>query len=140
MRQYSGGYHADSYLKCNLFFISIFLLTEAMVIYTKPDYINILSVLFICTSFAIILKLAPIDNVNKKLDESQKKKNKKITLIIFTLLIITSVLMKINNVNHYYNIAVTIFSVAALMIIQNVKEKNNGRIKKNIIKKYCRTN
>ena len=24
MRQYSGGYHADSYLKCNLFFISIF--------------------------------------------------------------------------------------------------------------------
>ncbi|WP_313346261.1 accessory gene regulator B family protein [Sedimentibacter sp.] len=123
LRQYSGGYHANSYLKCNLYFISIFLLTEAAVIYTQAKYKDVLTVGLICISFVIILRFAPIDNINKKLSNSQKLKNKKITLIIFVILITISIFMKVNDVNYYYNIAVTILSVTALMIIQKLKER-----------------
>ncbi|WP_312812000.1 accessory gene regulator B family protein [Sedimentibacter sp.] len=122
LRQYSGGYHANSYLKCNLYFITIFLLTEAAVIYTQAKYKDVLTVGLICISFVIILRFAPIDNINKKLSNSQKLKNKKITLIIFVILITISIFMKVNDVNYYYNIAVTILSVTALMIIQKIKE------------------
>lgn len=123
LRQYSGGYHANSYLKCNLYFISIFLLTEAAVIYTQAKYKDVLTVGLICISFVIILRFAPIDNINKKLSNSQKLKNKKITLIIFVILITISIFMKVNDVNYYYNIAVTILSVTALIIIQKLKER-----------------
>ncbi len=123
LRQYSGGYHANSYLKCNLYFITIFILTEAVVLYTQLDYIDALTVGLVCISFVIILRIAPIDNKNKKLSNSQKIKNKKITLIIFIILITISIFMKKNEVNYYYNIAVTMFSVAALMIIQKMKER-----------------
>ena len=127
LRQYSGGYHANSYLKCNSYFISIFLLTEAAVIYTQAKYMDALTVGLICISFVIILRFAPIDNINKKLSNLQKLKNKKITLIIFIILITISIFMKANDVNYYYNIAVTILSVTALMIIQKIKEKKQWK-------------
>lgn len=127
LRQYSGGYHANSYLKCNLYFITIFLLTEFVVIYTQSEYIDALTVGLVCISFVIMLRLAPIDNINKKLSNSQKLKNKKITIIIFIILITISIFMKVNDVNYYYNIAVAILSVTALMIIQKIKERKQWK-------------
>jgi len=74
-----------------------------------------------------MLRLAPIDNINKKLSNSQKLKNKKITIIIFIILITISIFMKVNDVNYYYNIAVAILSVTALMIIQKIKERKQWK-------------
>lgn len=122
LRRYSGGYHADSYLKCNLCFISTFLVTEAVIIFTQVNYENFLSVGMFCTSLIILLKFAPVDNKNKRLSKSQKSKNKRISLVTFMILIVTAVLLKINGKNCYYNIAVTVFCVASLMIIQIIKE------------------
>lgn len=123
LRLYSGGYHADSYFKCNLFFISTFLITEMAVIFTHANCKDFLSVGMFCTSFMILLKYAPMDNKNKRLSKLQKSRNKKISLIIFASLVVVSTLLKITVHNYYYNIAVTVFSVTALMIIKILKEE-----------------
>lgn len=124
LRQYSGGYHADSYFKCNLYFITTFLITEASVIFTQENYIDFLSVGMFCTSLVILLIFAPVDNKNKRLSQSQKLKNKKISLIIFAVLLAVAILLKTTVDNYYYNIVATVFSVTALMIIQILEEEN----------------
>lgn len=125
LRQYSGGYHADSYFKCNLYFIITFLIVEVTVIFTQENFKGFLSAAMFCTSFVILLKFAPLDNKYKRLSESQKRKNKRISIKIFTVLLVIVLLLKITVGNYYYNIAVTEFSVVLLMIIQVLKEEKN---------------
>lgn len=137
LRNYSGGYHANSYLRCNLYFTGVFLITDLIVNLTPTRLIDSMSIIFICTSFCILFIYAPIDNENKKLDKLQKAKNRKISLIVFSILTVIAVLAKINDIYYYYNIIVTIFYVAILMIIQIIKERNeNEKIKKFVIDKY----
>lgn len=125
LRQYSGGYHAGSYFRCNLYFITTFLITEAAVIFIHASYKEFLSIGLLCTSLVILLKFAPVDNKNKRLNNLQKYKNKKIALIIYVVLLAGAILLKITVDNYYYNISVTVFSVTALMIIQILKGEKN---------------
>ena len=124
LRQYSGGYHANSYFKCNLYFISIFLMTECAVIFTPENFRGVLSFVMFCTSFIILLKFAPVDNKYKRLSNPHKKKNKRVSIIIFEVFLAVALLLKITIGNYYYNIAATISSVALLIIIQILKEEN----------------
>ncbi len=137
LRNYSGGYHANSYLRCNLYFTGVFLITDLVINFTPAGLIDSMSVIFVCTSFCILFIYAPMDNENKKLDKMQKVKNRKLTLIIFFILTVIAVSSKINDIYYHYNIIVTIFFVAILMVIQIIKERNeNEKIKKFVIDKY----
>lgn len=84
IRMYSGGYHANSYVKCNLTLISIFLTVLMAIKFTPMNYIIIISVIMIISTYYIIYKYAPVDNENKRLTEKKKKENKRITLYLLT--------------------------------------------------------
>ena len=78
IRQFTGGYHANSYFKCNLTFavvtVLVFGLTKMAVYsetYTMPNHI-----LFLFLSFIIVFYFSPIENENKPLDQEQKKRNR----------------------------------------------------------------
>lgn len=130
LRKYSGGYHANSYLTCNLFFITVFLSTVVTVEFTPVKYRVISCVVMHVMSFAVLLKFSPIENYNKRLEEIQKLKNKKVSLTIYSIFAtMTGLLILIDN-NYYYNISVIVFAVTVLMIISILKEakkhdKNN---------------
>lgn len=67
IRMYSGGYHAKSYIKCNITLITIYLIVFLIVNYTPTELIFLSSILLSIITLIIILKFAPTDTENKKL-------------------------------------------------------------------------
>lgn len=122
IRMYSGGYHASSYIKCNLTFVTVYLMTMAITIITPPNYIMIASLVMISLTLYIILKYAPVDHENKRLSDEQKRINKKITLqLLFLFYLIAAVMYKIGN-QLFYTIIVTMFMVSSLIFVK-IKHK-----------------
>lgn len=126
IRQRTGGYHADTYFKCNL----IFTLNIAIVaLIISVETAQIYQVIFNGISFAICSLLtfmkAPISNPNKPIVES-KRKTFKITAFILVLI---SELISITIINIYsysMSISLALFSVSvAMMINSKTKEGVN---------------
>lgn len=118
LRMYSGGYHADSYLKCNLTLIAVYMGMIAAVTYTAHDYIGILSVMMAAYTVYMVLRYAPVDNENKRLDEKQKKDNRRITIVLMVAFYLIAMVMYKAGVQAFYTVIVTMFSVAVLIKIK----------------------
>lgn len=86
IRSFSGGYHAKTYFKCNLIYISCFMIS--IFIYKWLLIINYdVFVLIITILSAIIMFLfAPIENQNKLIDYHNRKKYKIISILFIVLL------------------------------------------------------
>ncbi|WP_326910859.1 accessory gene regulator ArgB-like protein [Sedimentibacter sp. MB31-C6] len=122
IRMYSGGYHANSYIKCNVSLVIIYLLSIVVISIIPYNYISIMYISMIILTIYIIIKYSPVDNKNKKLTNNQKKRNKKVTLILlFTFYLIGIATYKINS-QIFYTIIVTMFFVAALIIKKIIEE------------------
>ena len=94
LRIYSGGYHADTYLKCNLIFGILVFGCFAVYKYANPVYQP--EMIAICTiQLLMCVFYAPIENKNKKLTNRQKKmyKQRAITaiLILCSLLFLSEI-------------------------------------------------
>jgi accessory gene regulator B len=116
IRMYSGGYHANTYLKCNLILIIIFSIFTLTVTFTPQSYINIVSIALILSTIYIILKYAPVENHNKRMTSSQKRKNKKITIYLLSIFYIIGIAIHSVEIRLFYSIIVTLFLVAILII------------------------
>lgn len=88
IRFFSGGYHAKTYLRCNI----VYLISYALVMITYMLYFKYLinynisiSLVLIIVSTLILILFAPIENENKKIDDSQKNKFKWISIIILLI-------------------------------------------------------
>lgn len=98
IRSFSGGYHADTEIRCEIstlltfFFVTIIIHLSGKTL-TKQIIIS-LTVLAI----PLILIFAPLDTPAKPLDTDEKKKYRKISLLILSiivLIIIVSIIFKI---------------------------------------------
>lgn len=124
VRQLTGGYHATSYLKCNLLFSAVTLYTLGMV------KISCMNGLYTITMHGLILivvmlsvwKYAPVENPNKPLTESQMKRNHKISLILVAMLGALSCILYVNASEISILIVFTLFSIASLILISKNKE------------------
>ena len=84
IRQFTGGYHAKSYFKCNLTFSVVTMLVFSftkIAVYTKM-YMMLYHILFLVLSFMIVWYYIPVENENKPLDQEQKKKNRHIGIAL----------------------------------------------------------
>lgn len=77
MRQLVGGYHADTHLKCILFFSVIFTLTLLLTKYLSPSFYLLVMVIGCFVSLPVNFILAPIEHINKPLSDEKKKKLRK---------------------------------------------------------------
>lgn len=117
IRQKSGGYHADTYFKCN----SIFAVNLTLVLlWTKfaSEFYSVSShVIFLAIYFFIVAKYAPRENPNKPLLFAQKKKCKWCCLLYGIILTVTSFILWYGCHLKKYAvlIAVTMLSVAIAM-------------------------
>lgn len=122
-RQYCGGYHANTYLKCNIIFTSIYLsilfFSEILI-----DFFNLLYVIiFLAFYLAAIIEFTPIESENKRLSKAVRKKTRTISIAtscVFSVfsLITYFVFPKISMI-----IILTLFTVAMLMVIENSKQR-----------------
>ena len=127
LRRFTGGYHATTYLKCKITMVAIYAFTIASAIYVEISIYWY--VLLMVAGNVTIFFSAPIENPNKKLDESQKKKCKILSHISFIIVAVSGVILM-----HFHDtlgktIFFSLFSVIALMIIAILMkgEKQNER-------------
>ena len=123
IRQFTGGYHANSYFKCNLTFAVVTFLVFSMTkmavysnTYTIPNHI-----LFLVLSFIVIWYYSPIENENKPLDQDQKKRNKKIAVVLTLAISILSCAAYIFSVQSSALLSFTQLAIAVLIVITKIE-------------------
>lgn len=122
-RTYTGGYHADSYLKCNLIFSSLILITLFLTYvinnYNTLDCQIIFSLVYLITIF----HFGVTDNESKKIKDIEKAKFKKRSIIIGIVWILIAVFISFYNKEITITITLTLFIVALLIVIEKIKRK-----------------
>lgn len=127
IRQYTGGYHADTYLSCNLKFgvLSLFLLGNIKILSIYQEYYSFdMHLLLSCFSFLVIWFLAPVENENKPLTELKKRKNHAFSILfVIGMLTISSIML-----NQFFTFSITIeftlFLVSMLVLYSKIKKKD----------------
>lgn len=85
LRQFTGGFHADTYFKCNLSFCIVFSIVLVLY-YTTAQYLSTyISILitFVCVS--IILAKCPIEHINKPIPNNRKIVHKILAALLGTV-------------------------------------------------------
>lgn len=123
LRQFTGGYHADTYEKCFFTFVIIFIAT----ILISNNLIDIglkpLITLFSVLNWISIYLLSPVQHFNNPLDDTEKVKYKK-----KARLIATSVLLFIFvNKNYYIYSAFALFWINIMLNMAIIKKQ--GEVK-----------
>lgn len=129
LRRFTGGYHAATYLKCKISTISTYLVVVTLSLLSNiPVWSYIL--LFII-GLIIILQFGPIENVNKPLTNANKTKNKILSLVLYTAIILFGIIVHAHLQQLSNAVFYTLTSVIALMIIPILKKGGNTNEKKN---------
>ncbi|MCM1009242.1 MAG: accessory gene regulator B family protein [Ruminococcus flavefaciens] len=115
-RLFSGGFHAPTYLLCKLTFASVLILALALD-WLLCDIVDYYWYVLYLYSSIIICRCAPVENSNKKLTEHEKLRSKVICIV--EMMICPFVMLMLNNLNSelYHIVALTLFSVANLMLL-----------------------
>lgn len=126
LRQYTGGYHADSYFKCNLYFVLSYLLVLAFYRYLPP----FLDLPVLCCGIgfgtAAVWFWSPVDNPNKILTAEQKRKYKKCSFLLLAVVGVISAVLYTFHVRMSVFLSLVLFITAVLMAVEIIKRRLNG--------------
>lgn len=123
LRQYTGGYHADTYLYCNISLAVTYLSTYFICKIIPENLYLWLSVFAIISAFIVIGLFAPIDNPNKRLNKEKKNKFKIYSLVITIIISLVCLwLLAIKNKNAI-TVSMTLLAVIILLIIGKIKNR-----------------
>lgn len=129
IRSYCGGYHADSYFKCNCTMVILFAITYSVskvLVYFDIAEFHIMSYVLLL-SFIPVYAFSPVKNKYKPLSEKKAKKCRIISFIMYIIMgLIGLVLVSFKSI--YGSILIiTLVEVAVLIIIEIYRQgrKNN---------------
>lgn len=88
LRQFAGGYHADTYKRCFFIFVVIFLLTIFLSNVLGYTELKSLIILFSILNWGSICLLSPVEHVNNPLTDNERIKYKKNARLIATIILI----------------------------------------------------
>ncbi len=118
LRQYCGGYHSKSTIVCTSVYIGIYLFVMFIAtsrflfeIYTFSTHIMLGSALLIA-----VFLFAPVQNANKPLEEPQKRKYKRISVVLSIMIVGISIIAYQINLQIAAVISLTLFAVMILMV------------------------
>jgi len=95
IRTYTGGYHADTYIRCNMAFLATYICSVIMWQLCKTYNLSALVWILTLLSFILVGYLAPIDNQNKTLSKAEKEEFKKISVITYVVVLMISLVIDI---------------------------------------------
>lgn len=120
IRSFTGGYHADTYFRCNLLMGITFILTVlANCMFSNKLSLSIIIVL-ICVTELIVSVLGPIENKNKPIDDSKKIKLKITGTAMTSIINCAGLILRESYLGTM--IIFTTFLIVLLMIAAKVKE------------------
>lgn len=105
MRQFAGGYHAKTPVKCEIisyiiyFLIVIVSVSNIGIVLPPAIYTLYMIIYFLC--WAVTLCIAPVDTANKRLSITQKRKLK-LSLIITFFIMTFIVFLLYKNLKHLF--------------------------------------
>ena len=116
VRQYTGGYHADTYVRCNAAFVLTYLLTVGIWIFCRVHDLKVAVWFILLGAYIIMAVLAPVENKNKPLDDEEVKKYKWKSIVIYSAFI-----MVVFYEGCLY-IKIILIIIAVLMVLGKFKE------------------
>lgn len=128
LRQYGGGYHADSERKC--FVLSVLMLFSGIfIIKISESFDEFLIPAAVITFFSAvyIICAAPIDTSNKRLDADEVRvygKRAKITVVILVILLTAFLFVKAHSFS--VSVMIGIIMESYLMLKGQIKNKKAG--------------
>ena len=119
-----GGYHADSYLSCNVVFTTVFLIVLMVEKFSEKVLVSppILFMVYLL-GFLVIYIYAPVENVNKPLDMEEKKKGRKESHILYALWSVIGLVLYTYNYSAIVALTATVMMVIILMLAGIAKER-----------------
>lgn len=124
-RQYIGGYHADTYLKCNLCLIISFISTLVIPTLAPQVFLNPLMIIIPCIESILIIIFCPIKNKYKPIkSNAQYIKCKLIGSLLFLFYLIIGLLIKPLKLELFITILSTLQIVVVLGVIGYFKERS----------------
>ena len=122
LRQQTGGYHADTYFKCNLIFEINIILAMMLTLIDFPFAVLIaVNIAAFVLCLVTILILAPLENVNKPIAPELRPKHK-ITALTLTFIFEAASICLLNHIKFSLCISMAMASTAIAMLI-NIKKK-----------------
>ena len=121
IRSFTGGYHADTYFRCNLLMCTTFALTVIVNNMISSKLSLLMIIVLICITEIIVSVLGPIENKNKPIDDTKRTRLKIAGLIITLMINFIGVFLWENILGTM--IVLTTFLIAILMIAAKIKEK-----------------
>lgn len=120
IRSSSGGYHADTYFKCNIIYAINLIIVLFWIKFAPPYYSLCGHIMFLLIYFLMVYQFSPIENSNKPLDNSQKKKHKMICVFYGIILSAISVVLwyKYTQVKYAVLITAILISVSISMAVE----------------------
>ena len=124
LREFCGGYHAETYLKCNLIFASN--IATVMIILKKGIIYSFVFHMILCIlCVSIIFMVAPIENIYKEITCKEKRKYRIIAIIISSFSVAFSSIAYFNQFRYCIVIDMAILSVVVSMIIELLRKGAN---------------
>ena len=123
LRSFTGGYHADTFLKCMLITFStyslVIILSSIEVI--TPIYLSCLAI-----GFVIVLFTAPVEHPNKEISERKKVHHKITSSVMYIIFSVIGIL--VNNCNTRFK-SVIFFALLADIVLLFIKESMKGEMR-----------
>lgn len=124
VRQVTGGYHADTYFKCNLYLCLSFVLLLISYDFFSNNNNNVYLVTAInIVSLLIISIFSPVENKNKPIAKANRK-GLKIKSIVFSIIIsIISIILHCKSIKYGSILSLILLLISMLIIVAKLKER-----------------
>ena len=119
LRKYIGGYHCKSHAHCIVLYNSLFMLFIIIETYLKLNSLAILGCMI------LIITYAPIKNKNKSISTSSEKHNRVCGIIWSLVVVMSIVIMYLNNIHYYKILFYIIYLTTILMIGGKIEYERN---------------
>lgn len=125
LRSFCGGYHADSYLKCNslmvIFFLLSFIVGKLLIYFNLTDFHLMSSLLMI--AFLPIYAFAPVKNKHKPLSERKAKKCRILSIIIYIVLSLLGLYLAFFGYLYGSIIIITLIEISGSVLFEILRQR-----------------
>ncbi len=130
LRSFTGGYHATTYLRCNITMVVTFIIT--FILYKIITYYAV--PLFVCEAISLvnlipIVIFSPVPNKHKPLTNVQRKRSYKLSLLIASALSLIGLILYTLEIPIGAMIIITVSMVSVLILIEIIIEKSKTPLK-----------
>ncbi len=128
LRSFCGGYHANTYFKCNsmmvIFFVISYIGGRLLVYFNLTDFQLTAAVLML--AFLPIYAFAPVKNKHKPLTERKAKRFRMLSIITYIVLSLLGLYLTFFGYLYGSIIIITLIEISGSVLFEILRQRRNG--------------